>query len=188
MRECERKERQERGGERERKEIYRRAKAYPAVACARDKDRAKWLFLWSIGGRPYKISSEWRSLFTGRRPTRDSVVGSLSLALSLSRPRTLIVVLSCLLSLPDFRSRSTSSRPVAEREREKERKRDGEERASLPRERARMCSQCARRARSVFTGLVLLSRLVSTRLASPSSYLTTPRSTSPHLASPHSTP
>lgn len=34
------------------------AKAYPAVACVRDKDRAKRLFLWSIGGRPYKISSE----------------------------------------------------------------------------------------------------------------------------------
>lgn len=47
-----------RARERERKEIYRRAKVYPAVACARDKDRAKWLFLWSIGGRPYKISSE----------------------------------------------------------------------------------------------------------------------------------
>lgn len=129
MRECERKERQERGGERERKEIYRRAKAYPAVACARDKDRAKWLFLWSIGGRPYKISSEWRSLFTGRRPTRDSVVGSLSLALSLSRPRTLIVVLSCLLS-PWF-SLSLDQQPSRSGKRKGKRKKERRRRARI---------------------------------------------------------
>lgn len=46
-----------RGREREEGDLPK-SEAYPAVACARDKDRAKWLFLWSIGGRPYKISSE----------------------------------------------------------------------------------------------------------------------------------
>lgn len=47
-----------RASEREKVDLPKSEGIYTSVECARDKDRAKWLFLWSIGGRPYKISSE----------------------------------------------------------------------------------------------------------------------------------
>ena len=150
------------------------------MACAHDKDRVKWLFLWSIGGRSYKISSEWRSLFTGRRPTRDSVVRlsfSRALSLSAANRRSLVPSLSPSDSSLSLSLKQASRSGKRKGKRKKERKKERRTRIVATRE-SRVCSQCARRVRSVFTGLLVPSCLVSTRLATPSPL------TSPHLALP----
>lgn len=115
----------------------------------------------------------WQTAYA-RFSRRLSFSRALSLSAAHANRRSLVPSLSLWFSL-------SLSLEQASRSGKRKGKRKKERRTRIVATReSRVCSQCARRVRSVFTGLVL-SCLVSTRLATPSSYLTTPRSTSPHL-------